>query len=68
MHHLRGTLTEGKEYARPYKGSKAVKGGNVQGLDCLDRDVLDPRFGADICTCCLVKTLNKYTLHELLDR
>ena len=50
MHHLRGTLTEGKGYARPYKGSKAVKGGNVQGLDCLDRDVLDPRFGADICT------------------
>ena len=41
--------TEREEYVRSYKGSKAVKGGDVQSLDCLDRDVLDPRFVADFC-------------------
>ena len=46
---LCGTLIEGEKYVRPHKGSKAVKGGNVQGLDGLDRDVPDPRFGVDIC-------------------
>ena len=42
-------LIEREEYVRPYKRSKAVKGGNVQSLDRLDRDVLDSRFVADIC-------------------
>ena len=49
MERFRRTLTEREEYVRSYKGSKAVKGGNVQGLDCLDRDVLDPRSVVDIC-------------------
>ena len=44
-----GTLTEGEQHVRPYKGDKAAKGGNVQGLDCLDRYVLDLGFVADIC-------------------
>ena len=49
MCYLCRTFTEGEDYVRPDKGSKAVKGRNVQGLDCLDRDVLDPRSGTDIC-------------------
>ena len=44
-----GTLTEGEKRVRPYKGDKAAKGGNVQGLDCLDCDVLDLGFVVDIC-------------------
>ncbi len=49
MCHFCETLIEGEDYARSYKGGKAIKGGDVQSLDCLDRDVLDPRFGVDIC-------------------